>query len=196
MRGKIAEATEIDSRHSPWVRSRGPGCLGHRPIRWPSLHPAQRFATYFGTDDGDFIDGPANTRRTYYGRGGDDIILGQDCGDSLNGESGRESLHGAHGNDSVRGQANWDGFTTFLPPFSTYDTEVVGGEGTDNIQGGPGSDEVYDQGGSGDTDKAYGDDGDDRLNTIDDDGLDEIFAGTGSDHCDSDAGDDESSCES
>ena len=69
----------------------------------------------FGTDDGDFIDG----------RGGDDIIFGDDFSP---GEGGNDLIIGGEGNDIIQADLG--------------DDSIIGGEGNDIIQGGLGNDVI------------------------------------------------------
>ncbi|WP_270727168.1 Hint domain-containing protein [Shimia sp. Alg240-R146] len=85
-----------------------------------------------GTDNGDNIDGSANSRSmTLEGRGGDDFIFGGSGDNYISGGSGADTLSGGAGSDTLTGG---DGNDLFIV-HETDDTTDVHGEGWwDTIQ--------------------------------------------------------------
>jgi hypothetical protein len=97
-----------------------------------------------GSDDIDFIDGLGGRDVICGGDGGDEIHGGDDEGDFIDGENGKDWLRGGDGADVVRGGA--------------LDDYIDGEDGDDTIYGGPGDDTIY---GSYGIDTIQCDDGDD-----------------------------------
>jgi VCBS repeat-containing protein len=94
---------------------------------------------------------------------GDDLLLGDDAANVIDGGPGDDSIHGGDGDD-----------------------HLVGGSGSDTLNGDNGNDQL--DGGQG-SDFLFGNGGDDHL--IGGDGDDQLSAGLGDDQLDGDAGDDQ-----
>ncbi len=111
---------------------------------------------------------------------GDDVIIGSNKKDKINGQAGDDVIFGLGGNDKLSGGSDND--------------EIFGGKGNDEITGG--NDNDYLDGGEG-NDLVQGGNGDDQLTlgAGDDEGKggagnDDIDGGTGNDDMDGQAGND------
>jgi Ca2+-binding RTX toxin-like protein len=89
----------------------------------------------------------------FFGRAGNDYLIGGTNGDKLHGEAGDDQLYGEEGNDELVGDAG--------------DDTIGGGAGNNILDGGTGNDYLY--GGASPTSR----------NTL---GSDTIFGGSGADH--------------
>jgi Ca2+-binding RTX toxin-like protein len=118
-----------------------------------------------GTDSGETFNG-SGAGDTIDGGSGNDVIEGGGGNDTLHGGSGRDSLRGEVGDDILYGGADGD--------------DLNGGFGADTLHGGDGNDIFIDDRG-GDT--FYGDGGNDSLNfnTSGSAGLMRAFGGEGDD---------------
>ncbi|PJR09116.1 calcium-binding protein [Sinorhizobium meliloti] len=96
------------------------------------------------------------------GTGGDDILVGSECADAIEGCAGNDLIDGRGGDDAIGGGSG--------------DDHIVGGAGNDAMHGGSGNDIIL--GADGD-DRISGGDGDDRL--FGDDGDDTVFGDAGND---------------
>ena len=116
-----------------------------------------------GTDDADVINGGA----------GNDIICGGDGADTINGGAGNDTIDGGQGRDVLRGGVGDD----TLRGQRGKDT-LNGDKGTDTLNGGKGDDNI--RGGKG-RDTLSGDGGADTLNG--NVGTDSYDGGVGNDTC-------------
>lgn len=84
-----------------------------------------------GSSGDDFREGDSfyNVQETFYGRSGNDRLLGYSGADKLFGEAGDDFLHGMHGGDEITGGIGND--------------TIRGGHGHDVIFGGAGSDWIW-----------------------------------------------------
>ncbi len=103
----------------------------------------------------DFIDG-ANGRDELRGGEGDDILVGGSADDVLYGDGGEDQLFGQEGDDTLYGGAGADDIST-----GTGRNTVFGDEGDDTIVGGPLRDILN---GGDDADTIQGGDGPDVIN--------------------------------
>jgi len=114
-----------------------------------------------GDDAANVIDGgPGND--TISGGGGDDHLLGGSGDDALNGDDGHDRLEGGDGNDFLFGNSG--------------DDYLIGGNGSDQLFGSMGDDRL--DGDAGD-DQLFGSSGNDLMNGGD--GDDALFGGLGND---------------
>lgn len=147
-----------------WV---GPASLAHTGC------PGAIFIT--GTTSADILRGDAGSPSTHdhfdsiNGLAGNDDIEGYSCGDTVVGGNGRDELHGGFGNDDVFGGEGDD--------FESFGGGVFLGAGNDFGEGGAGSDSLVSNSAGGDTDILEGDDGNDILNSQDNDGRDTLRGG-------------------
>lgn len=95
--------------------------------------------------------------------------------DKIIGTNNRDEIFAKRGNDEVRARGGND--------------EVHGSFGDDNLSGGSGKDRIFDNEIGGDTDKAFGQDGDDFINVADGDSKDTVDCGSGTDTVKYDRGD-------
>ncbi len=102
---------------------------------------------------------------------GNDVILGTNGADVINGGAGYDIICGLDGDDIINGGSGSDW--------------IDGGDGDDTINGGDGNDKIY---GGRDSDVMHGDDGNDRLYgqgardiIYGDDGDDKIYGGQNND---------------
>lgn len=84
------------------------------------------------------------TGNIIHGRGGNDIIIGNDYPDVITGDSGSDRIEGRGGNDILVGGAGadtlqGDGGNDFIHGGSENDT-LYGGSGSDTLYGGTGND--------------------------------------------------------
>lgn len=121
---------------------------------------------------------------------GDDILIGTEDDDDLNGMGGNDDIGGMDGDDVLLGGNGSDGITG-----GEGDDELGGGNGSDSLNGGAGDDAI--NGGNGSDSLEGGQDGDDVLkggNGSDDlrggAGDDELSGGNGSDRLNGGSGDD------
>ena len=105
------------------------------------------------------------------GGSGNDVIVGSNESDTLEGGAGVDFIFGQGGDDLIRGNGDID----YLYGEDGND-QVQGDSGDDVIYGGAGDDQL--KGGSG-SDVAYGENGNDRL--LGGDGNDLLFGGNGID---------------
>lgn len=84
-----------------------------------------------GTEFVDLLKGSNFHETTFYGEGGDDVIIGGLLGDSLYGGSGADSIFGYAGNDLIHGGTGND----YLRGDSGHDM-LYGGDGDDELLGG------------------------------------------------------------
>ena len=123
-----------------------------------------RLATSTGLDASD-QKGPV----VLTGTPGDDVIIGSDHADSIDGLGGHDVICAGKGGDTVNGGGGAD--------------RIFGEKGDDSISGGAG------------TDNLYGGDGDDTLNGDGDNTEDELDGGEDDDTCTGDDNDETSDCE-
>jgi Ca2+-binding RTX toxin-like protein len=114
------------------------------------------------------------------GGDGDDVLLGTDCGDEIDGGAGDDDIDARGGRDVVLGGAGDDHVVA-----GTGDDSVWGGDGDDIVFGGDGADHLF--GGAG-RDRLSGDAGDDVLQGGA--GGDTLAGGAGDDLLSGEAGDD------
>ena len=105
------------------------------------------------------------------GLAGDDLICGGGGDDIIDGGAGSDDLNGDDGNDTISGGTEAD-----IIRGGTGDDTLDGGTGDDNIRGEAGNDDL--SGGAG-NDLLFGDDGDDTLSG--EEGLDYLEGGSGID---------------
>lgn len=156
-------------------------CVGKEPctITIPP-HPGNGLVTQdlmLGTEGDDDLDG----------WDGDDCIYGFGGNDTLTGGQDRDEIHGGPGHDVMAGEG------TSMIVTGANDT-LFGDEGDDTIEGDPGEDQIF--GGLG-HDHLMGDSGNDWIEGADgndliwgDSGEDTIIAGAGNDRIDGDSGHD------
>ncbi len=101
----------------------------------------------------------------------DDLILGNESFNTINGKAGDDCIYGYGGNDDILGGRNND--------------YIVAGKGFDRVSGGWGRDIIY---GGSDDDRLYGGVGKDNI--FGEGGLDTLFGGPGADVLDGGKGDD------
>lgn len=123
--------------------------------------PTEGDDVILGTEAGEDIDGGDGDDLICAG-GGDDVVLGGDGNDQIFGEAGRDVIEGGNGNDRLFGGPG--------------DDELLGGEGRDRIFGEAGNDLL--EGGSG-RDRVFGASGNDTLRG--DRGADLLNGGAGDD---------------
>lgn len=120
---------------------------------------------------------------------GDDLLVGTECGDDIDGGDGDDNIDARGGNDTVIGGFGNDHIvagTGHDTVFAGLGHDVVfGGEGDDWISGGPGNDRLFGEAGN---DTLFGDEGDDLLSGGT--GNDLLFGGAGNDQLQGDEGDD------
>ena len=123
------------------------------------------------------------------GTGGDDNLLGTNCGETVDGRAGDDNIDARGGNDVIIGGAGNDHIIA-----GPGNDVVHAGSGNDVVFGGSGNDIVF--GGSG-NDHLYGEDGDDTIMGEEGDdfisggpGSDILVAGIGNDTVHGDTGDD------
>ncbi len=133
--------------------------------------PGKKDKDIKGTDGDDILIGD-DKKNKIEGKGGDDEIRGLGGDDHLKGGDGNDQLFGGEGKDHLDGD---DG-----------DDFLSGGEGNDKLHGKGGNDTI--EGGAGDDD-LEGDDGDDHLSGGD--GKDKLEGDKGHDFLDGGAGDDD-----
>lgn len=111
---------------------------------------------------------------------GNDILIGNNDANAIEGGAGNDTLRGGAGNDSLLGQVGND-----LVEGGADDDQMDGSDGTDTLDGGDGRDTISGgmendlvRGGSGD-DWLNGDDGDDTV--FGDAGYDVVSGGMGND---------------
>ncbi|MCI5048789.1 MAG: type I secretion C-terminal target domain-containing protein [Rickettsiales bacterium] len=132
-----------------------------------------------GHNADDWLNGSAGNDELR-GRGGNDHLTGGSGDDTLKGGDGNDYMIGGSGNDRMLGQNN--------------DDVLYGLDGNDRLNGGNGIDRLYGGAdndvlaGGGSHDELFGEDGDDRLNggsgtdiLYGGDGFDRLTGGTGSD---------------
>lgn len=120
-----------------------------------------------------------STETEYTGTSGNDVIIGNNLGNFIDGGDGNDVIAGGSGNDAIFGGNGNDvisggGGDDIIDAGSGNDV-VDGGSGNDNIFGGDGNDVL--SGGDGD-DVIFGDDGDDVLTGGN--GADIIYGGESS----------------
>ncbi len=159
---------------------------------------AGKAATIVGTAGPDTLQGTGRTD-VIVGRGGNDTIFGlggadRICGgrgdDTLKGGNGPDRLVGGPGDDILWGEAGNDQLAGGPGRDSLLGDCCVSPHlaGDDVLRGGPGAD-VLDDGAppadnaAPDTDRLYGQGGDDRVHTRDWDSLDLAHGGPGDDYC-------------
>ncbi|MDZ3837144.1 MAG: hypothetical protein U0S49_07190 [Rhodospirillales bacterium] len=96
---------------------------------------------YFGSH---LVPENGETGNIIHGRGGNDIIIGNDYPDVITGDSGSDRIEGRGGNDILVGGAGadtlqGDGGNDFIHGGSENDT-LYGGSGSDTLYGGTGND--------------------------------------------------------
>lgn len=111
---------------------------------------------------------------------GDDLLVGQNKVDNINGGLGNDTIGGGNGNDKLFGDLGNDLLKgeqkNDLLDGGEGDDQLIGAQGNDILQGGAGIDLLI--GGQG-NDKLYGGDGNDQL--LGGQGKDVLYAGLGSD---------------
>ncbi|MDP2086006.1 MAG: M10 family metallopeptidase C-terminal domain-containing protein [Gemmobacter sp.] len=120
---------------------------------------------YGGLDDDFLYGGDGND--ALYGGSGNDLMSGEIGNDYVFADEGDDTVYGGDGNDTLDG---WNG-----------DDVLFGGSGADQILGFYGNDTIY--GGFG-TDSLFGEDGDDLFISLQGEGFDHYFGGTGTDTVD------------
>jgi Ca2+-binding RTX toxin-like protein len=120
-----------------------------------------------------------STETEYTGTSGNDVIIGNNLGNFIDGGDGNDVITGGSGNDVIFGGNGNDVITggggDDIIDAGAGNDAVTGGSGNDNIFGGDGNDVI--SGGAGD-DIIFGDDGDDVLTGGD--GADIIYGGESS----------------
>lgn len=135
-----------------------PTLLGAPPL---VAHGGEGADTMVGAAGPDTLDGGPGNDPTIAGQGGNDTLLGGDGNDAMDAGPGDDhTVFGDAGNDSIVGGPG-------------NDLRLMGGEGTDAVNGQDGNDDV--RGNDGD-DTILGGPGDDRLD-IGDDPLDDPTGG-------------------
>ena len=151
-----------------------------------SPDPPARECTIKGTSGNDIIRGTsgddvicaAGGNDIVYGGGDNDEIYGGRGSDILRGEGGNDRLYGGGGDDVLRGGPGDDRLSG-----GDGNDQVIGEDGNDRLGGGAGSDVLSGQGGR------------DYLNTRDNRGGNDIAnGGAGDDSCETDRGDQRTSC--
>lgn len=117
---------------------------------------------------------------TLLGAGGDDILVGEAGADNLDGEAGNDRLYGGDGDDTLAGGTGND----LLLGNDDSDT-LYGDNGDDHLYGGKGDDTIY---GGDDNDRLFGETGVDIL--YGEAGNDRLYAAHGNDTLYGDDGDD------
>ncbi len=131
--------------------------------------------------------------------GGDDIVLGSEGADNIDGGNGSDFLFGGGGDDTITGGDGNDtvqaGTGVDTVNGGMGDDYITAGLGNDTIEGGDGSDYLYGQGGddiinagAGAMDVSLGDDGNDTING--EGGMDYMYGYAGNDTLRGGAGDD------
>jgi hypothetical protein len=167
-----------------------PSCLGHTATVWGS-------GELEGTEGDDVIVG-SNAADIINGYGGDDIICGLARADIINGGPGRDRIRGGLGKDVIDGGEDGDVIRGGIG----HDTisggpgrdRLIGQEGRDWIDGGPDNDNIFGHSGP---DVLIGGDGDDMIRGKEGDdelqggpGNDELWGGDQDDYMFGDEGDD------
>jgi len=128
-------------------------------------------------------------RVQFYGRGGDDTLIGSAGNDVLDGGDGNDRLYGRGGADTLSGSGGDDvlraGAGNDLASGGTGNDLILGGRGHDSLAGGDGNDIILGQSGN---DSLQGDDGNDRIGGQN--GDDVLFGGNGNDLLDGGSGSD------
>jgi Ca2+-binding RTX toxin-like protein len=145
-----------------------------------------------GVDNIEFANGTVWDQTTIMGRirqagDDDDVMMGTEGADTLDGRAGDDVLHGREGDDLLSGG---DGNDRIFG--DSGDDQLQGGDGNDTLRGNHGNDQL--EGGDG-NDELWGQAGDDTLNGGE--GNDDLFGGAGNDtlecgtgYCVGEAGDD------
>lgn len=138
----------------------------------------QQFA-YFSVVDRGFIAGTDQ----------DDVLIGSQCADDIEGGAGDDHIEGLAGDDVISGGAGndiiWGGDGNDVIFGGPGDDIIHGGAGDDQLWGGSGNDRIYGEAGR---DIIFGEEGDDFLSGGGGDDI--IFGGPGNDIIHGDAGDD------
>lgn len=135
----------------------------------------------------DEVNGAINIGAKFYGRGGNDTIIGGSGNDYVKGDQGDDLINGGAGDDRLYGFSGKDQISG-----DDGNDTVNGGVGDDVLFGNDGNDKLYGLNGSDDLDGGAGDDSLDGGAGNDDllggDGVDYINARVGSDSVVSGAG--------
>jgi Ca2+-binding RTX toxin-like protein len=112
---------------------------GHFVVTWEADGNvnAQNFHREFIGTDGDDVMIDDNDTNYFYGRGGNDSIIGGAGNDTLFGNAGIDFTAGNDGNDRIIGGAGNDGLTG-----GAGRDWISGGAGDDRLDGGKGSDSL------------------------------------------------------
>jgi fibro-slime domain-containing protein len=122
-----------------------------------------------------------NSKDNLNGSNDDDLILGLGGNDKINGKKGNDCIYGGDGNDNINGHDGND--------------EIHGGDGNDKIRGHAGDDKIFgDNGddritGNNGNDEIHGGDGNDKI--VGNQGDDKLFGDNGDDHITGNNGKDE-----
>ena len=124
------------------------------------------------------------------GSPGNDVIVGTDGDERVNGRGGRDLICTGPGDDVLKGGGRADKLNG-----QGDEDIVIGGNGNDKHVGGPGSDTIRANTGSPSArDVAKGSDGDDNIEVLDGAANDRAVGGPGANNCAFDPGDRVSGC--
>lgn len=150
-------------------------------IKFSGGKGSDRFMVTVSTDASVIADGGSGNDTLYAGRGnsilnggsGNDSLIGNIGSDTLLGGDGNDWLYGFEGNDSLDGGTGHDNL------FGGIGIDILKGrDGNDMLDGGTGNDSLY--GGDG-RDSLKGGDGNDYLDGGEDNTVDLLIGGVGSD---------------